>query len=67
MYSTGTEFHKALSDAQNREPLNTAAAQAEDAKDLVESWTGLKVERIAVKGKRGLATIGAREKVSPCG
>ncbi len=58
MFSTGTEFHKALSDAQNGEPLNTAAAMAENAKDLIESWTDLKVERITVKGKSGLITLG---------
>ena len=67
MYSTGTEFAKALSEATNRRPLNTAAAQAENAKELIESWTDLKVERITVKGKSKVAIIGAREKVSPCG
>lgn len=67
MYSTGTEFAKVLSEAINRQPLNTAAAQAENAKELIESWTDLDVERITVKGKSKLVIIAAREKVSPCG
>jgi hypothetical protein len=51
MYSTGTEFAKALRDAHNRPELNTAAAQAENAIELIESWTPLKVQQITVKGK----------------
>lgn len=67
MYSTGTEFHKALSEAQNRGSLNTAAALAQNAKELIESWTPLKVEMITVKGKDKLITLGARAEVSRCG
>jgi len=61
MYSTGTEFSKALSEATNRQPPNTAAAQAENAKELVESWTDLKVEQITVKGKEKLVSMGLRD------
>jgi len=60
MYSTGTEFAKALSEATNRKPLNTAADQAENAKELIESWTPLKVEMITVKGKEKVVSIGTR-------
>lgn len=61
MYSTGTEFSKALCEATNREPLNTAAEQAESAKELIESWTDLRVERITVKGREKLITVGAKD------
>ena len=60
MYSTGTEFAKALGEAVNRKPLNTAADQAENAKELIESWTDLKVQQITVKGKDKLITLGTK-------
>ena len=63
MYSTGTEFAKALSEATNRKPLNTAADLAENAKELIESWTDLKVQQITVKGKDKMMSAG----VSQCG
>ena len=60
MYSTGTVFAKALGEATNRKPLNTAADQAENAKELIESWTDLKVQQITVKGKDKLITLGTK-------
>ena len=40
MYSTGTQFNMALSDARQRQ-INTAADTAEYIKDMLTSWCGV--------------------------
>lgn len=59
MYSTGTEFYKLIGEAQRRrERIDTAADTAETAKDLVESWTPIHVERISLKHGSEMTIVG---------
>lgn len=47
MYSTGTEFYKLIGEAKRRkDSVNTSADIAQNAKDLVESWTPIKVVKL---------------------
>lgn len=65
MYSTGTEFSKALSEAMNQTPINTAADMAENAKELIESWTPFRVKRLTLTGRKDLTLT--FERVMKCG
>ncbi len=61
MYSTGTEFYKLIGEAQRRrESVNTAAETAEHAKDMIESWTPFKVQRISLKHGEELTIVGKK-------
>ena len=48
MYSTGTDFYKLIAAAQNAKEINTAADVAAKAKELIHSWTPLRVVKMIV-------------------
>ncbi len=50
MYTTGTEFYKALAEAQGkRKSINTAADTAEQVVEVVERHTPFKVKSVILE------------------
>ena len=59
MFSTGTDFHKLIADAQHKQ-INTAADIADAMRDAI-GWGGFKVQSMVVVGKKKLELKAVRQ------